>query len=71
MALKAYIAYQDPRYLEFAVRAWEFERNFVVSATSVPPLYQNFSDSARATMDSYNKCDTGELLNPCLFVIFH
>ncbi|KAK7041894.1 hypothetical protein VNI00_008873 [Paramarasmius palmivorus] len=58
MALKAYIAYQDPKYLEFAVRAWEFERNFVVSDTGVPPLYQIFSDNARATMDSYSKCGT-------------
>ncbi|KAK7041892.1 hypothetical protein VNI00_008871 [Paramarasmius palmivorus] len=36
MALKAYIAYQDPRYLEFAVRAWEFERNFVDSTFLSP-----------------------------------
>ncbi|ESK86834.1 endo- -alpha-mannosidase [Moniliophthora roreri MCA 2997] len=58
-AVRAYTAYGNEEFLDFAVRAWEFERNNTVSISDVPLPLQN--SSFKELYDAYRQCDNCEM----------
>ncbi|EEB95178.1 hypothetical protein MPER_05895, partial [Moniliophthora perniciosa FA553] len=54
-AVRAYTAYGNEEFLDFAVRAWEYEKNHTISISGVPPSLQN--SSVKELYDTHRQCN--------------
>ncbi|ESK86124.1 hypothetical protein Moror_9314 [Moniliophthora roreri MCA 2997] len=54
-AARAYVAYKDAKYLDFAVKSWGVGRNYTFVDTSAPPAIQ--TPRVEKAFDAQSKCD--------------
>ncbi|KAK7025972.1 hypothetical protein VNI00_015802 [Paramarasmius palmivorus] len=56
VALRAYMAYKDEKFLDFAVKSWEVIKQHAYLNSGVPPPFQNLS-RARSALEAHIDCE--------------